>query len=157
MEMRKMDRPVTDRGELGQIVDACQVIRIATSDDEGLYIVPMNFGYDWQDTRLTLYVHSPREGRKTAAFRKNPSIAFEMDDGHDFAGKQPACRYGFRYRSIVGNGHIVELADPDEKAHGLRALMRRFSDRSFAFSEKMLAVVSVFRIDVTGFTGKTHY
>ena len=76
MEMRKMDRPVTDRGELGQIVDACQVIRIATSDDEGLYIVPMNFGYEWQDTRLTLYVHSPREGRKTAAFSIGLSMCF---------------------------------------------------------------------------------
>lgn len=157
MEMRKMDYPVTNHDELARIIDACHIIRIATSDDAGLYIVPMYFGHVWQKDHLALYIHSPREGRKTAAFRKNPHIAFEMDDAHESSQKNMTSPHGFRYRSIVGNGHIAELSDPLEKADGLQTLMQRFSGRPLAFSEKMLAVVAVFRIDVTGFTGKMHY
>ena len=154
MEMRRKDRQVTDPEALRGIIDDCRVCRIATQDEEGLYIVPMNFGYDYENGRLTLYLHSAREGRKVSAFRRNGRVAFEMDCGHELVEGVQACQYGYRYRSIVGNGDIVELDDPRQKAKGLQALMRRFTDREFVFTEKMLGAVAVFRLDVTSFTGK---
>ena len=155
MEMRRKDRQVNGEEALREILDACQVVRIAMQDEEGLYIVPMNFGYDYENGKLALYVHSAREGRKVSAFRRNGQIAFEMDCGHELVEGNQACQYSYRYKSIVGNGEIVELENPEDKTKGLQALMRRFSDRTFDFNEKMLAVVAVFRIDASGFTGKS--
>lgn len=155
MEMRRKDRQVNGEEALREILEACQVVRIAMQDEEGLYIVPMNFGYDYENGKLALYVHSAREGRKVSAFRRNGQIAFEMDCGHELVEGNQACQYSYRYKSIVGNGEIVELENPEDKTKGLQALMRRFSDRTFDFNEKMLAVVSVFRIDASGFTGKS--
>ena len=154
--MRRKDREVTDPDALRDIVEACQVCRIAMQDEEGLYIVPMNFGYEYENDRLTLYVHSAREGRKVAAFRLNGRIAFEMDCDHELVEGRQACQYSYRYRSLIGNGDIVELDNPDEKKKGLLALMRRFTDRPVQFNYKMLGVVAVFRIDVSRFSGKCH-
>lgn len=39
-------------------------MRFGTQDAEGMFIVPVNYGYDLTEGQLTLYLHSAREGRK---------------------------------------------------------------------------------------------
>ena len=43
--MRRKDRAVSDPKELTNILDLCNICRIAYQDAEGLTIVPLNFGY----------------------------------------------------------------------------------------------------------------
>lgn len=45
--MRLAKRQVTDNDAVESIVSSCNVIRIGCADDEGMFIVPMNFGYEW--------------------------------------------------------------------------------------------------------------
>lgn len=73
MEMKRKDRQANGGKAWRAIPDACQVVRIATQDEEGLDIVPMNFGYDWENGKLALYVHSAREGLFTILFRRSGS------------------------------------------------------------------------------------
>ena len=40
-----------------------------------MFIVPVNYGYDLTEGQLTLYLHSAREGRKAAAFRRGGAVA----------------------------------------------------------------------------------
>ena len=70
MEMRRKDRLVDDPHELRLILEECKVCRIATIDEEGLYIVPLNFGYEYDGEKLALYVHSSRDGRKVRVLKK---------------------------------------------------------------------------------------
>ena len=45
--MRLAKRQVTDEAEVENIVNSCNVVRIGCTDNEGMFIVPMNFGYEW--------------------------------------------------------------------------------------------------------------
>ena len=66
--MRLKKREVTDKKVLGEILEECDVVRIGAVDEEGMFIVPVNFGYDFdtgeETTRLVLYFHGAAEGRK---------------------------------------------------------------------------------------------
>ncbi len=154
MEMRRKDRLVDDPHELRLILEECKVCRIATIDEEGLYIVPLNFGYEYDGEKLALYVHSSRDGRKVRAFKKNAAVAFEMDTGHELIEGDIACQTSYRYMSIIGNGSIHELDDSAEKANALNILMRHLTGQASEFNDRMMNAVAVFRIDVSRFSGK---
>ena len=40
---------------------------IGAMDEEGMFVVPVNYGFEWED-ELLLYFHSAKEGRKADAF-----------------------------------------------------------------------------------------
>ncbi len=46
--MRRADREVTDCEQIEGIVAACRIVHVGYADAEGLTIVPLNFGYEWQ-------------------------------------------------------------------------------------------------------------
>ena len=79
--MRRAEKEVKDLEQLEEILRDCNTVRIGTQDAEGMFIVPVNYGYDLTEGQLTLYLHSAREGRKAAAFRRGGAVAFEMDGG----------------------------------------------------------------------------
>ena len=47
--MRQAGRQLRSTTQLHAVVEACQTVRIACVDEEGPFIVPMSFGYDWAD------------------------------------------------------------------------------------------------------------
>ena len=153
--MRRIDRQVTEPEQIRQILDQCKVCRIAMQDEEGLYIVPLNFAYQW-DGELTLYFHSAKEGRKLDAFRKNPSVAFEMDCSHQLIEAEKPCSFSFLYASLVGTGKAEMVENVAEKIEALEKLMLHQSGKAFSFDEKMANTVAVFKIRVSSFSGKAH-
>ena len=63
-EMRRSDRMITDREEIVDVLDSCKVFRMAVHDEEGMYIVPLNFGYTYEEDVLKLISTLPvRAGR----------------------------------------------------------------------------------------------
>ena len=83
------------------IRDRCKVCRIALRDEQGLYIVPLNFGYQYENGCLTLYFHSAKSGRKINALEKNSAVAFEMDCGHRLMEADEPCRYSFSFEMCI--------------------------------------------------------
>lgn len=77
MKLRRKDREVTETNELIQIIDQCKVCRIGMQDNAGLYIVPMNFGYTYENNQLVLFFHSAKEGRKIQALKENSVVCFD--------------------------------------------------------------------------------
>ena len=59
--MRRKDREITDIEEIRDIIEKCKVCRLAMQDEEGLYLVPLNFGYEFEEESLALYFHSAKE------------------------------------------------------------------------------------------------
>ena len=78
--MRLFKREVKDIREIETILKTCDTVRIGAADEDGIFVVPMNYGYelvteDAGHPILKIYVHSAYEGRKAEAFKKDrPSL-----------------------------------------------------------------------------------
>jgi uncharacterized protein len=156
MKMRRKDREVTEINELMQIIDQCKVCRIAMQDKDGLYIVPINFGYTYENNQLVLFFHSAKEGRKINALKENSDICFEMDCEHSLITADVTCQYGYFFKSIIGNGKAIFIDDIEEKKIALSALMKHQTGQDFLFDDRMVNCVSVFKIIVHNYAGKAH-
>jgi nitroimidazol reductase NimA-like FMN-containing flavoprotein (pyridoxamine 5'-phosphate oxidase superfamily) len=154
--MRRKDREVTNLKELMQIIDQCKICRIAMHDKAGLYIVPMNFGYTYENSQLELFFHSAKEGRKISALKENGNACFEMDCEHRIITADVACNYGCFYKSIIGNGKVVFIDAIEEKKTALSLLMKHQTGHDFSFDDQMVNSVSVFNIIVHNYSGKEH-
>ena len=152
--MRRSDRAVTAPDAIQGILERCKVCRLAMLDGEGLYIVPMSFGYTFEGGRLTLYLHSAREGRKIRALSASPQVAFEMDGGHELVAGDAPCAYSTNYESITGTGRAVFWQSAEEKIAGLRAIMAHQAGQEFDFTGPMVRNVAVFRIEADAYTAK---
>jgi len=152
--MRRKDREVTNPEEIESILRRCRVCRIAMQDEEGLYILPLSYGYEMDNGRLTLYFHGAKEGRKISAIEKNSAVAFEMDLGGEPFGKEAPCSYGCLFESIIGTGNAVIVTDSAEKIHGLQIIMRHQTGKEFNFTDAMASSVAVIRIDAKRYSAK---
>ena len=153
-EMRLKKREITDPEILREILESCEVVRIGAMDEEGMFIVPMNYGYEYVDGKLTFYLHGATKGYKFDVLEKNPKVSFALEtDMIPFEGKV-ACQYGMAYRSVMGRGYGTLVADVEEKEKALSLLMKQQTGKDFTFDEKLVSIVNVIRIDVKEFTAK---
>ena len=158
--MRRKDREVTDPLEIADIISRCSCCRIGFCDDGEVYIVPLNFGYEIKDNSYTFYFHGAKEGRKIDLIHKKPEVGFEMDT--DLAiyvrGEfEAACDYTARFQSIIGNGVLSIVSEPEEKKLGLSLLMEHNTGkREWSFHGKMLEAVAVFKLEVAKLSCKEH-
>lgn len=152
--MSRQDRLVTDKEELIEIIRRCQVIHIGIHDGEDIYVIPMNYGYTWEDGELTFYLHGALEGKKIDLLKKNGRIGFAVDCDHELVeGKMP-CQFVFKFASVAGTGTARILEEPQEKIQAMERLMRQYSDREFAFTERLVSIVSLIQVKVDTFTGR---
>ena len=89
--MRRQKREVTSPEELRRILEKCQILRIGAMDEEGMFVVPVNYGFEWEDELLRLFPLTRRP--ETDAFRKDPNVAFELDCGYEVITGDYACSY----------------------------------------------------------------
>lgn len=151
--MRRKDREVSDIQEIVTIIKKCDCCRVALFDNEFPYIVPMNFGIEFENNKIVLYFHCASEGKKLELISKNPNISFEMDCCHKLITGDKACDYTMEYESVIGNGKAQVVTTG--KIEALNSIMRRFSDDEiFNYDENYLKAVTIFRIDVIDITGK---
>ena len=112
MPMRRKDRQVTEKEEILQIMQNCDVVRLGIKNEDSYpYIVPLNFGMEEVEGQVVLYLHSALEGHKLDLLRKDSYVSFEMEScalfgsgegvlHHEFSvchgqGEHPVC---FRFR-----------------------------------------------------------
>lgn len=145
---------VTDRNEIINILDKCKIVHVGMVDEEGPYVVPLNYGYTMEDDQLILYMHGSLKGRKIDIMSKKPKVFFEMCcDVVPFEGKV-ACQYGTLYASIMGNGTVEILTDVEDKKAGLSLFMKSQTGMDFTFTDKMVSAVNVMKITVNTYTAK---
>lgn len=152
--MIRKDREITDINEILKIIDKCKVMRIGFCEDNEAYIVPMNFGYTYENDRLTFYFHGALKGRKYEIMKKNNRVGFEMDcDIVPYEGKLP-CQYGTEFSSIIGSGKAEMINDPAEKIEAVKILMKTQTGKDFEFNEKLVSVIHVFKVTASEFACK---
>ena len=152
--MRRRDREIDTREEMLQVLDTCKVLRIAMYDEDGIYILPMNFGYTYEADRLVFYLHAALEGKKLDLLKANANVGFELDCDHELIEGRVACQYGYRYASIVGKGKAEIIEDPQEKIKALTVLMKCQTGKDFEFNERLVSIVSVIKVTAEDFGGK---
>lgn len=153
--MRRKERQITDEKKLAQIIEACHCIRVGFSCEGQIYIVPVNFGYIFENGGYTFYFHSAKEGRKIELIMRSPAVGFEMDTGYGLKTSASACGHSAYFQSIIGQGRVSIVEDWEEKKKGLQAVMEHETGRrEWEFQEKMLDAVCVWKLEVREFTGK---
>ena len=152
--MTRREQQITDINEIIDILEKSKVVHVGMIDGDEPYVVPMNYGYIFEDGKLTLYLHGAKRGRKIDVLMANPKVFFEMCcDVTPFEG-DVACRYGTTYASIMGRGLASVIEDVEEKKQALTLLMKAQTGKDFTFEDKLTTVVSIIRIDALEFTAK---
>ena len=153
--MRRKERELTETADKLAVIEECKVCRLAMTDGNSPYIVPLNFGYTWENEVLTLYFHGAREGMKIDILKKNPAVCFEMDCGHRLIEADDPAGYSYAYQSIIGFGSIVFVEDLQEKNRGLNILMKHQAGREgFTLPDAALEKTCVYKVEAVSFTGK---
>ena len=158
--MRLKKREIRDKEVLRDLIDGCSVVRIGAADEEGMFIVPVNYGYELlekEDGTLDwkLYFHSAVQGRKAEAFAKEPVAALELDREGAVIRADYTCSYSYAYQSIMGTGKIRKLESESEKRYGFEKIMEHLApEAELKFDENLLKAADVYCIEVISFTGK---
>ena len=152
--MTKRERQVTDEKQILDILDAGKVLHLGLAVDNEPYVVPMNYGYTYENGKLVMYLHSAVRGKKLDMIRANSKVFFEIDcDWKPFEGVKP-CQYGLAYSSIMGKGVARILEDVEEKKQAMTFLMKTQTGKDFVFTDELVSIVAVIRIDVEEYTAK---
>jgi len=154
--MRRKDKEIIGIDEKLEIIARCKICRLGLCENNYPYIVPLNYGFSYDDGKLTLYFHSANGGKKIDVIKNNSNACFEIDcDAKLIEGEIP-CDYGYEFKSIIGFGKIVFLDAREEKIDGLSYLMKQQTGKDIKcdFDENKLKNVVVFKMLVDEFTGK---
>jgi nitroimidazol reductase NimA-like FMN-containing flavoprotein (pyridoxamine 5'-phosphate oxidase superfamily) len=148
--MRRKEKEIIEKSEIEAVIHKAIVCRVALSDDNIPYIVPLCFGH--QDN--TIYVHGSLEGRKVDILQKNHNVCFEFDINTEIVEAENACKWGMKYKSVIGFGKAFFLKEPDDKRRALNIIMKKYSDGPSQFSEKAINRTTVIKIVIESMTGK---
>ena len=152
--MTRRERQIFDIDKILEILEKSKVVHIGMVDGDEPYVVPMNYGYTYENEKLTIWLHGATTGRKLDIIRKNPKVFFEMEcDLVPFEG-DVACKYGLSYSSLMGKGIATIIEESEEKQKALSYLMKTQAGMDFEFNEKLASVVGIIKIEVSEFTAK---
>ena len=148
--MRRRDKEITDTKEIEDIVLRSMVCKLAMCDDNQPYIVPLCFGF--KDN--TLYFHSAPEGKKIEILKKNPKVCFGFEILTQVVKSAKACKWGMKYRSVIGYGKAVFITDNDIKRRAFDIIMKQYANESFEYEEALLSSAVIIKVEIESMTGK---
>ncbi len=148
--MRKKEKEITEASAIEAIIKKSLVCRLALSEGNFPYIVPLSFGY--RDKML--YFHGPLKGKKIDIIKKNQNICFEFDVNTAIVKAEDACHWSMKYQSVIGFGKAVLLEDIEEKRKALNIIMSQYSDGTFQFNDDTLKKSGVIKVEIESMTRK---
>lgn len=155
--MRRFERKIKDINEILKILDKCEVLRLALSQNNIPYIVPMNFGYEIIGDEISVYLHCAKEGKKLDIIKQNNNICFELDYSYGIKKGEKACNWTCKYESVIGFGNIVFVEDDKSKTKALDLIMEKYGFEGIpAYDEKVFSRVQVLKIKVESISGKSN-
>ncbi len=157
LKMRKEDKRVKDKVLIQKILDICPVCTLAIHDEPYPYVVPLNYGYNWED-KLTVYLHMASEGYKLSLLKKNPHISCNM---HAFVDRSKAEKYrgeqqDYRSVTVFGKAEIITFEQPEEILEGINAIQKHYG-RYILDEAPMIPNLVVVKIIADAVTSKAMY
>ena len=151
--MRRSDREIKDINEIIQVMEKCDICRLALNDEEYPYILPLNFGMQTDNGEIILYFHGANEGKKYELIAKDNHASFEMDCAHELITDMQTGNCTMNYESVIGYGRI-EMVPDDEKYDALCILMKHYHKEDFPFNKSVVPRTTVFKLIVEQVSGK---
>jgi nitroimidazol reductase NimA-like FMN-containing flavoprotein (pyridoxamine 5'-phosphate oxidase superfamily) len=148
--MLRKEKEITDPAEIEAIIKNAAVCRIALSDNNNPYLIPVCFGYHDR----TLYFHCANAGKKLDIIRRNPNVCFEMEGEIVLLRAAQPCNWGMKYKSVIGFGKAAIIDSGQEKESALAIIMTHYSDDAGTFPEESVARTTVIKITIDALTGK---
>ena len=152
--MRVKKKEIHDKDSIKDILNSCQVGRLATVGKDGYPVIkPVNYVY----FREHIYFHSAKEGEKIDDILRDGRVCFEVDIPLRYVrGDANPCSASYRYRSVIARGKARIVEDPDEILESLSALMEKYQPEGGygGFLPEKLALTAVIRIDLHDIAGK---
>ncbi len=150
--MRLKSREINDFNEIVDVLERCNVLRIAFKGNEYPYIVPVSFGIKKDGTDIFLYFHGAKEGTKIEQIQKCPNVCIEGDIFY----KAEETSYGItaKYESVIGYG-VIEKVENDEIIEGLKAICAHYNYTEYPIEKcKTLPMTAVYKIKINKLSGK---
>lgn len=155
--MRRSDREIQNINDIIQVMEKCDVCRLALNDNDYPYILPLNFGMQTENGQIILYFHGANEGKKYELIEKDNHASFEMDCSHNLVTNisNGSCSCTMEYESVIGYGQI-EIVSDDEKYHALNLLMKHYHNEDCSFNQSIMLRTTVLKLTVKHISGKIH-
>ncbi len=152
--MRRKDREIIDKNEIYSIISKCIVCSIALNNGDYPYVIPMNFGVEFDGENFTLYFHSAKAGTKLELIEKDCRTAFEMHCSEKLILGKVACASSMEFESVCGTGTISVISG-DEKKKALKLVMKQYTNKDdFEFSEQAVNSITILKLTVESIFGK---
>lgn len=151
--MRRSDREIKEKKDMIEVMERCDVCRLALNDGDYPYILPLNFGMKVEEGQVSLYFHGAMEGKKYELFARDSRAAFEMDCSHRLVTEGDTGNCTMEYESVIGKGR-VEMVPDEEKYEALLILMEHYRKEDFPFNQAVMPQTKVFKLVVEEMTGK---
>jgi len=152
--MRRKDREITSFTEITDILRRTDIIRLGLNGGQYPYIVPLSFGFEAVDGKITMYFHGAKEGLKHDLIAKNNNVCVEADIFHGNI-KSPG-GITAEYESFIGFGSVERLTGT-EAAKGIDSLLEHCGFSGYQCSEAELDATWVYKIEINSFTGKRRF
>ena len=148
--MRRKDKEIKNKERINEILSNSLICRLAFTDKEYPYIVPLNFGYQSN----VLYFHCALEGKKIDLINQNNKVSFEITNSYDIVKNDISCKWTTKFSSIIGYGKIEIIKDFKEKVKGLDIIMQQHGKKENSYSEKVVDKVNILKLKIESLTAK---
>jgi hypothetical protein len=157
-QVRRADRQITDDTWIVDLLRRAPVGCLATVHDGQPFINSNLFVYD-PDSHV-IYMHTARVGRTRANIELHEKVCFTVTEIGRLLPAEEALEMSVEYSGVVVFGSARVLDDATEARHGLQLLLDKYfahlkSGQHYRpMTDDELARTSVYRIDITSWTGK---
>ena len=158
--MRRGERAITSKEGQRAILTDSRVCSLAFSGDAYPYVIPLNYGFMWnEDQELpVLYFHGAPEGTKIDRMERDNRVAFCVQNEKEIKILEPACRSTMIYESLCGTGRLSRVTDPREKGEALTRIMQQYDPKKgpYEFAPEVVARTTVLCLRVETLMGKSN-
>ena len=100
--MRRGERAIESKDGQKAILEHCRVCSLAFSGDEYPYVIPLNYGFVWNEDQEmpVLYFHGAPVGTKIEHMERDNRVAFCVQNEKEIKILEPACRSTMIYECL---------------------------------------------------------
>lgn len=154
MYMRKKEREITNFEEIIDILTRADTLRLGINGDPYPYVVPLSFGYEANNGKITVYVHGAADGFKHELLAKDNRVCVETDIFHRYTQTEHSITT--EYESVIGFGK-AETVTRDEAVKGMDLLLAHCGFDGYKYDKTVLSAVKIIRIELFEITGKRRF
>ena len=153
--MRRKDKEINDIKEMMRIVESSRIMHLGICQDDQPYVIPLNFGFQYNGSNIKIYFHSAKAGRKIDFINKNKKCAVEMTSYFELEKGETACDWSAFHESIMIEGRISLIEDENEIRMAMDRIMEHYGFEGVpVYEDKFIKAMAVYCIDVDNISGK---